>query len=431
MDLRDRLEALLESSADDRQKDEKHQKIEALRARIDRIIGHRPGIPDSQPKERSSDLDRVLSGNTIETEVGPVFITEYHYPSEYHHGIRRLDELLEAPTDRLSLFTKTPPDDNILLRDAIFIDTETTGLSGGTGTYAFLVGAGVFSEKGFTTYQYFMRDFHEEPGLLNRVSSLVGDKSWIITFNGKAFDLNLLATRFTLNRLSCPFTHLVHWDLLSTSRCIFRPRLGSCTLANIEREVMGFERSGDIPGFEIPAIYHRFIRNGDSEPLAQVFYHNRLDILSMVTLATLLLQGIHLEEFIPELTPWEFLGFGKVLADFDHIAACSIWQHGLSIEGNEQIEYCLKKELSRTAKQAGDFQEAVRLWQEMLSLPLPDPYVHEELAKYLEHKEKDCHNAFTLVEEALTLFGHVDTWRESLEYRRNRLRRKIKRREHR
>jgi len=422
MDLRDRIDALLPPSIKGKQEDEKHRRIEELRSNIDRILGKSRVIKEPRPKPEPLSLDEILAGRTVETKSGTVFMTEHHYPSDYSHGNRRLDEILDTPTDRLPIFIGEATGETLSLSDAIFIDTETTGLSGGTGTYVFLLGAGFFTDKGFSICQYFMRDFNEEPGLLHLVSRMVRDGKWVVTFNGKAFDLNLLATRFTLNRMPFPFTHIPHWDLLGTSRCIFKPRIGSCTLANIEREVIGFERHGDIPGVEIPAIYHNFIRNGDAGPLPTVFHHNLLDILSMVTIATLLLKGIHHKDFVREFTPWEFLGFGRMLAAFDHVAACQIWQHGLSLRGNEEIEYCLNKEISRAAKRTGDLDKAVKLWREMLKRPLLDPYVHEELAKYLEHKEKDYDNALALVEEALMFFGHIDRWREFLEYRKKRLR---------
>ncbi len=427
MNLRDRLDAIFDSSATNRNSNDKALKIRTLRAQLDRILANKPHVTRLRPQEELSNLEEILHGSEVETQSGPAFVTEYHYPQDFRHGIRKLDALLNAPTKWLPLLLGTPPARPLSLSDAIFLDTETTGLSGGTGTYAFLVGAGFFTAKGFSVYQYFMRDFHEEPALLSLVSRLVGDKSWLVTFNGKAFDMNLLATRFILCRESFPFACIPHWDLLATSRRVFKPRIGSCSLSNIEREVLGFERQGDIPGCEIPAIYHGFVRDGNAKPLAGVFHHNRLDILSMVTLVTLLLQGIHRRKAVPEFTPWEFLTLGRIMEKSDYAAACRLWEHGLDLTDDERIVYLLKREWSCAAKKAGDYGRAVGFWEDMLAYPPVDPFVHEELAKYWEHKVGDYHNAIVLVEEALVFFGHIRKWREPLEYRRDRLVTKIKR----
>ena len=146
----------------------------------------------------------------------------------------------------------------------------------------------------------------------------------------------------------------------------------------------------------------------------------------MVTLAAIFLEGIHQDRIIEELTPWEFLGLGKIMAKTDVSRACELWHHGLTLAGNEHIEFYLNKELGHAAKRAGDFSKAAGIWQVMLGSHLPHPYVHEELAKYFEHRVKDFNQALKFVEEALISFRHMDKWNESLEYRRNRLRRKIR-----
>jgi len=426
MSLKDRIDALMEPCATGSREEEKRRKINMLRHQLDRIMGHRQPVTAKIPPRNPSNLEKVLSGGVVETEDGPAFLVKYDYPLDHNHGYRALKTFLEAPTERLPLFAGAHLTKESLMENAIFMDVETTGLSGGAGTYAFLIGVGFFTKTGFQIHQYFMRDFHEEPGLLHLVSEFARTNAWLITFNGKSFDLNLLATRYIMNRKPFPFAPLPHWDLLRTSRSVFKLRIGSCSLSNIEENVLGLERYNDVPGYEIPSRYHRFIRDGNAKPLGPVFYHNRIDILSMVTLAAIFLQGIHQDEFVEELTPWEFLGLGKIMARTDVSRACDLWQHGLALADDEHIEFYLKKELGHAAKRAGDFTRAVVIWEEMMGSHLPDPYVHEELAKYFEHRVKDCGQALKLVEEALISFRHIDKWSESLEYRRNRLRRKIR-----
>src|SRR5439155_19417396 len=209
-----------------------------------------------------------------------------------------LGAALAAPLDLLSAVSRaaTTVGDP---RSLLFLDAETTGLAGGTGTYAFLVGAAWLEDDRLILAQHFMRDFDEEPALLAALRALLERANAVVTFNGASFDLPLLETRFIMARQSWPAA-LSHLDLLRPSRRVWTSCFADCRLATLEREVIGVVRDDDIPGALIPALYFDFLRSRRAAPLARVLAHNRDDILTQVG-----------------LLGW----FGGALAAHDHLGA--------------------------------------------------------------------------------------------------------------
>jgi uncharacterized protein YprB with RNaseH-like and TPR domain len=172
-----------------------------------------------------------------------------------------------------------PPAERLL-----FVDLETTGLAGGAGTYAFLVGCAWFDGGSFRIRQFFLTSFSAERALLEAVAEVAGDASTVVTYNGKTFDLPLMETRFVLHRKATPFSGMPHLDMLHPARRLWRGDDEGCSLTTIERTLCGHVREGDVPGFEIPARYFHYVRSGDAVPLGAVFEHNRLDLLSLAFL---------------------------------------------------------------------------------------------------------------------------------------------------
>ena len=156
----------------------------------------------------------------------------------------------------------------------LFLDTETTGLAGGTGTYAFLVGIAWWEKGGLAVEQYFMRDYVEEPSLLLGLAARLAERRVLVTFNGKSFDWPLLQTRYRITRAALLEDPDAHLDLLHPARQLWSLRLKSVALSELERHVLGFERGYDIPSETIPQRYFEFLRGGPAEPVAEVFQHN-------------------------------------------------------------------------------------------------------------------------------------------------------------
>ena len=242
---------------------------------------------------RGVPLEELVSG-TEETNDAGVFFCAHRLaggssPARTSAASRDL-----APLDmgRLAVLANDPALRGLDYRRALFLDTETTGLAGGTGTVAFLIGLGWFEGDGFVTQQLFARDYAEERATLLHLRERLAGREFLVSFNGKAFDANLLATRFIMNRLPDPLSGLPHLDLLHPARRLLSHRLADRRLSALETSILGFEREGDIPGSEIPQRYFDWLRRRDGRLMADVFEHNRLDILSLAALAAHLVELI-------------------------------------------------------------------------------------------------------------------------------------------
>ena len=217
-------------------------------------------ISECETGERAqSAVEGWLGGETIETAHGCHFETEKLYERHKRHGSADIGALAELPQDLLAAISGgatplAPP------AEWAFLDTETTGLAGGSGTCAFLVGIGRITPEGFRVRQFFMRDYCEEASLLDAVSRHLAPFRVLITYNGRSFDQPLLETRYRLNRSRPPFGKLEHLDLLHGARRLWKLRYESCRLVDLETQVLGFERDGDVPGALIPYLYFEYLR---------------------------------------------------------------------------------------------------------------------------------------------------------------------------
>ena len=261
-----------------------------LRDRLERL-GVTRGMPDNpepapRPEERSptTGIAAVIDGELVETPLGPCFMTEEQQPSDATHGDMILSAIHAHRDGTVAAIAQDDTLHGIDFKQAAFIDTETSGLTGGTGTFAFLVGVGFFDGESFCVRQFFMRNPSEEPALIHLLDDLLQNFQTVVSFNGKSFDLPLLDTRFVLSRRPFPLKNTPHLDLLAPARRLWKERLPSCSLTSLEEHILGIFREGDVPGWMIPSLYFEYQRTGDASPLKPVFTHNALDILSMVSL---------------------------------------------------------------------------------------------------------------------------------------------------
>ena len=239
-----------------------------------------------QPRRRGKTIEELLSGEVVSNANGAFFLHRESYEAGYRHGCYALADLLAQPRQVPGWLARDERLAGVEAGRIAFVDTETTGLAGGTGTYAFLVGVGVFEQDTFVLHQFFMRDYSEELALLSALGELFDRLEAVVSFNGKSFDLPLLETRFIMARQPLRLIGAPHLDLLAPARRIWKHRLDSCALSRLEEEVLGIQRTqDDIPGWLIPQIYQEYARTGDAREIARVFYHNAQDILSLVTLA--------------------------------------------------------------------------------------------------------------------------------------------------
>ncbi|MCM2257227.1 MAG: ribonuclease H-like domain-containing protein [Vicinamibacteria bacterium] len=242
---------------------------------------------DVRVPRRRVPIEELVQGLRVENAHGEFFRVDEHAPLERFHGDLPLSRLTSLPAEGARLLTGDASLAGLDLARVAFLDTETTGLSGGAGTAAFLVGLGYVEDDRFVVRQYFMRDYHEEASLLAALAEDLARFDGLATFNGRNFDVPLLETRFRLNRMRFPLSDAPHLDLLHPARRLWKLRLESCTLQRLERELLGVQRHGDVPGADVPHLWFRFIRDGDARGMAKVLQHNRLDILSLAALAAL------------------------------------------------------------------------------------------------------------------------------------------------
>ncbi len=387
-----------------------------------------------QPPKRVTQvhpIEQVVAGQFQSTDLGSVFVTEQPYDMGYRHG--RVGLWPEASLQMMAVWAKEARLTEIELAEFAFLDTETSGLAGGTGTYAFLVGVGRFEGDDFRVAQFFMQDPGEESAQLTALTDFLAPCQALVTFNGKSFDGPLLNTRYTLNGMSSPLPALAHLDLLPLARRLWRDRLPSRRLADLETQILGLTRTEeDVPGWLIPSIYFDYLRGGDARPLKGVFYHNALDILAMAALMNQMAQM--LTDPLGEAIEYalDLVAVGKLYEALGHIdMAAELMTTGMSRNDLPEVNYWdTQRRLSLLHKRHNNLSTAVDLWQ--LAAEGRQIYAHVELAKYYEHKQHDFPEAARWTQTALNLLathnvlaGDRREWLSDLKYRLARLQRKM------
>jgi uncharacterized protein YprB with RNaseH-like and TPR domain len=224
-------------------------------------------------------VDNIIKGEWLHTQNGDLFEIKNFFSYDYQHGNGVLQR--EIAFSKILEVSKIN-NKSFNLEDILFIDTETTGLSGGTGTMAFMVGLGFFTKEGFLTEQLFLDYPSDELALIIQLNSILEKFKILVSYNGSSFDIPLLKSRFLINRVEPPFKQFQHLDLLHLSRKLWKLRLPTIKLRDVETEILHFIREEEeVPGWMVPQIYFDFIRNRDARPLKGVFYHNCMDVLSL------------------------------------------------------------------------------------------------------------------------------------------------------
>ncbi len=379
---------------------------------------------------RTHPVEEIVPGRFVEAGGGRAYLIEQDFPNSYLHGQIGLrintQPLTIAEWAGEKRIAEQAPE------SMVFLDTETSGLAGGTGTFTFLVGVGRLYPGGFHLAQFFMPDPLDEPALLLALEEFLAPSQTIVSFNGKAFDVPLLDTRYTLQGWKSPFKDLSHVDLLHLARRLWRDRLPSRTLANIEVQILHSSRSDDeIPGWMIPQIYFDYLRDGDARPLQRVFYHNAMDVVSLAALlnhtSSLLEDPITKAE--NELI--DLAAVARLLDDLGHPEK-AMQLYETCLEGNLPDEI-FNNTLARLAllhKRANNYPAAIPLWEQAASRK--QIFAYEELAKYYEHHAEDLAAAFGWTQAALELIHAPDfplseklQWQPEFNHRLERLKRKL------
>ena len=398
-----------------------------------KALGVKVGTADLTPPRPASTIpiDRILPGRFRSTARGDAFVAEQSFGTEYRHGNQTL--AVTSPLDTIATWAKEPGISSFPLSSFLFLDTETSGMAGGTGTYAFLVGVARYNGGTFELAQFFMRDPSEEPAMLEALLEFLAPARALVTFNGKAFDAPLLKTRYALHSIPNPLADLAHLDLLPLARRLWRDRLPSRALKYLEENILGLPRTTEeVPGYEIPWLYFDYLRSGDATPLKGVFYHNAMDVVAMAALLSHVAGILH-DPFNGSVSHGlDFIALGKLyedLGDWNH--AARLFERGLELELSETDFASAVQRLSHLQKRRGDIDEAVRLWEE--AAKQGHIYAHVEMAKHCEHRLRDYTSALAWTESALELVKTSDLpkyvqkhWKDELAHRKERLKQKRK-----
>jgi uncharacterized protein len=395
------------------------------------------------------DAAEILGGEWRESRGRKFLVVERRYSAGYRHGRVTLADCL-PPWPRLKLLgsnVQTTSSVHASLSERLlFLDLETTGLAGGAGTYAFLVGCGWFESPAssasgyhvgcFRTRQFLLTDFGAERALLEAVGELATNLACIVTYNGKTFDLPLLETRFSLQRMAMPFAEVAHVDMLHPARRMWREEDVECRLTYLEQALCGHEREGDVPGFEIPSRYFHYVRSGDPGPLQPVFEHNRLDIVSLAMVTARAAQLLK-EGPSAAATAREAFGLGRLyeraglldeaLRSFTR-AADESCKAGARVNHNGTTYVDALRAAAVLLRRMRRFEEAARLWRDLLAAPqCPPAYAREAseaLAVHHEHRVRDLQTARAFAARSLTLQA-TPVRQHAIEHRLARLDRKL------
>jgi uncharacterized protein len=417
----------------------------SLKERLERLVAAAASRPRSSPPRPESPvernpmpLDEALDGREVVNDAGSFYVVDRFFPLEHRHGRMELGRLRDVPREAFSVLARGIEEGAVDLERALFVDTETTGLAGGSGTYAFLIGLGFVEDGAFVVRQLFMRDYGEERALLRGLSEIAARYELLVSYNGKSFDIPLLETRYVLSRQPFSFEEKLHFDLLHPARSLWKARFESCRLAELEQLLLGFERENDVPGHLIPDIYFRYVRTGDASRLSYVFEHNAHDILSLAAL-TVSASDMLSEENVPD-DPLDDFSLGRLFARVEDDER-SILHYSRAVESGVSGAPRRRslRGLAELHKRKGEHDKARPLWEELSREDGVESILAlQELAMHLEHRERDYDQALALCATALERLeggfelplGFRERWRDAFEHRRRRLARRIEGSQH-
>jgi uncharacterized protein len=354
--------------------------------------GFSPALPDG-----AGQLAEMLEGKTVSNSFGEHMAVRKWFSEAI--GFAAPEGEVNASALRL-----LAPDADTEVSDPrqwLFLDTETTGLMGGTGTYPFLVGIAWWDAGGLEVEQFFMREHSEEHALLVTLAERMAERRVLVTFNGKSFDWPLLETRYRMTRKLAPPVPRAHLDFLHPARNLWRIRLGSVRLAELEKHVLGWDRGADLISAMIPQFYFDYLRGGSPEPLVQIFLHNQMDLRGLAGLASRIL-SILAQPDADGQDGLELFGVSRICERRgDTERARKHYAESIEAELPPETDRAARRSLARLAKRERDYPLALELWNSILGNSREGFEAYEQLAIYYEHELGETARAAVLVRAAL------------------------------
>src|SRR5437764_5264238 len=359
-----------------------------------RLLANDGGSPSRARPIRTDPehMARVLGATTKTNQYGEYLSVRCWcaQPPKYSPDLRAMKLLLPEAPDQIA-----DPE------QWLFLDTETTGLAGGSGTYAFLVGIAWWEGGGLEIEQFFMREYSEERALLFALRERIAEHPVLVTFNGKSFDWPLLETRYRMSRKISVPTPQAHLDFLHPARNLWRLRLGSVRLSELERHVLGWDRGTDLLSGLIPQIYFDYLRGGPPERLVPVLNHNQMDLRGLAALSSRILSLLSDAENLGQ-DGLELFGVSRICEKRgEHSRARKLYEKSIASVLPAETDRAARRSLALLAKREGDFELACELWKDALGNSRHGYEAYEQLAIYYERNARDPEQARQVVRQAL------------------------------
>ena len=390
----------------------------------------------------------TLGGAVVEHSDGAVIVVDREYRADMLHGRLPIGEIVSTIAegdDAVRLMAKAWPSAQGIAGRLLFLDLETTGLFSGAGTQAFLIGCAAIDGTSIRVRQFLLPGFEHERALLSEMQNWASNYGAICTYNGRTFDVPLIETRYMFHRVPCALEGVPHLDMLHPARRMWRQRpltMGtpdpddsSCSLSVLEKQIAGLHRVGDVPGYEIPSRFFKFVRSGEARPLEAVMEHNRLDLVS---LAALLARAIVLVTRGPSaaMTAQEAYGLARVYergGAYENAEASLLRtiEFAKRVGGEPEVHAEALRRLAWIRRRDRRPHEAAEAWNELAVLPRCAAALRREakeaLAIHHEHRLKDLQAAR---QHALDLLAEGVANRARVQHRLDRLERKLARYDH-
>lgn len=380
------------------------EQLAYLRSRIARIDKKYVAPPRKPAVLRELPPSDELPFTEIQTVHGRHFETEKLYERHRRHGSVGIADLEDLPHDLLDPISSGQIR-AIAPTKWCFLDTETTGLAGGSGTYAFLIGVGRITTEGFRVRQFFLQDLGEEASLLSALSEHLREFEVMITYNGITYDQPLLETRFRMARQRPPFSALEHLDLLFGARRLWNLRFDSCRLMDLENQILGVEREGDLPGELIPYVYFEYLRRREMLRLVPVFHHNAIDILTLACLTAIVPRAFHAPEQTRFSHGAEMVGLARWWRQAGaYENALALFRQAVDRGVADDLLFRTLWDIAALEKKLGRHDAALPVFIDLAQSRNPwRAAALTELAKYYEHRERNYSMALEMTRSALDL----------------------------
>jgi uncharacterized protein YprB with RNaseH-like and TPR domain len=383
--------------------------------------------PKSKSTSSQSLID-IIPGSWERNKIGECFVYRSEIPLGTKHG-----KLKISGSPDLSFFNTLPHFEgglDISPEEVLFIDTETTGLSGGVGTYVFLIGVAKYKGDILNFAQFFLQDPAHESSQLAALNEFISNAKLIVSYNGKSFDLPRIKTRYRLHGWPDPFAEIYHIDLLHIARRLWKAHLPGCTLGDLEHHLLGLQRDSiDIPGWQVSEHFYEYLRSGDPTPLKCVFYHNEIDVISLAALLEYISERLSSPLKKKFLEEQDLVSIGKYFFSIGNTSmAIQVLNKTLAITDlSEEIMLDSRLTLAAAYKKKGEYKKAAPLWLECSRSSSLHALV--ELAKYAEHKLGDYDEAIHWTLTSLDNLDHLPRHKQQqianqLDHRLGRLKKK-------